>query len=205
MHKLAVKLEGIERRKRTTGVLHIAAGLYLLLKSVNYLELQQYQHIVYTLPFFAAALLSLLYGFLKKRHDPRSRLNRWVRLVQVCSFTLLAINFASFGDTFTVILLFAWAIGCLILMFTERKVFHDAEMLFNQEGIFIPGYFTNRRLFWNTITEVVIRPDFVTIFQNNDRFLQYEVLKKLSPAALDEIALYCKEQLHQSGVKIEKP
>ena len=204
MYKLAVKLEGIERRKRTTGVLHIAAGLYLLLKSINYLELQQYQHIGYTIPFFAAALLSLLYGFLKKRYDPRSRLNRWVRLVQVCGFALLAINFAAF-DTFSVMLLFAWAVGCLLLMFTERKVFHDAEMLFNQDGIFIPGYFTNRRLFWNTIADVVIRPDFVTIFHANDRFMQYEVLKKLAPAALDEIALYCKEQLRQSGVKIEKP
>ena len=77
-------------------------------------------------------------------------------------------------------LLFAWAVGCLLLMFTERKVFHDAEMVFNQEGIFIPGYFTNRRLFWNNITEVVMRPDFVTIFQSNERYLQYEVLKKLN-------------------------
>jgi len=201
MHKLAVKLYGIERLKRTTGVLHIAAGLYLLLKSVDYLGQLHYQNFLAVLPFFVAALLSILYGFLKKFHDPHSRLNRWVRLMQVCAFAILAINFISFGQTFSVILLFAWAVGCLLLMFTERKVFHDAEMQFNNDGIFIPGYFTNRRLFWSSISEVVIRPDYVTIFQANESFLQYEVLKKLNAAKLDEIALYCKEQIYESSKK----
>lgn len=200
MHKLSVNLDGIERRKRTTGVLHIAAGFYLLLKSVDYFGLEQYQYFWKVLPFFVAALASLLYGFLKKKWDPQTRWNQWVRLMQVCAFGLLAIRFLPF-DTFSVILLFVWAAGCLLLLFTERKVFQDAEMVFNRDGIFIPGYFSNRRLFWNNITDVVIRPDFVTIFEANDRFLQYEVLKKLSPAALDEIALYCKEQLQQRGVK----
>lgn len=203
MHKLAVKLHDIERRKRTTGVLHIAAGFYLFLQTVDYFSLQEYEHLFSLLPFFLTALLSVLYGILKKRHDRQARLNRWVRLAQVCAFTILAIDFVAFKQTLPVVLLFAWAIGCLLLMFTERKVFHDAEMLFNYDGIYIPGYFTNRRLFWNNLSDVVIRPDYITIFQNNDTFLQYEVLKKLNTAELDEIALYCHEQIRQGSKKIE--
>ena len=201
MHKLPVKLHDIERRKRTTGVLHIAAGFFLLLKSFDYYSLQHFMHFLNLLPFFIAALLSLLYGFLKKKHDPQTRLNRWVRLMQVCAFTILGIDFITFNKTFSVVVLFAWAIGCLLLMFTERKVFHDAEMLFNQDGIFIPGYFTNQRLFWTSIQDVIIRPDYITIFRQNETFLQYEVLKKLNGAKLDEIALYCNEQIKQSGKK----
>lgn len=202
MHKLAVKLDGIERRKRTTGLLHIAAGFFLLLKSLDYFKLHQYENIEDVWPFFVAAALSLLYGVFKKLWDPHAKRNPWIRLMQVCIFTILAFNFIPYEQNVSVILLFAWAIGCLLLMFTERKVFHDAEMLFTKDGIFIPGYFTNRRLFWSNLKEVVIRPDYITIFQSDDSFLQYEVLKKMEGAELDEIALYCRHQIQE--VKIQK-
>ena len=198
MHKLAVKLENIERRKQTTGLLHAAAGFYLLVKSLDYIRLREEGTIWMAAPYFITALLSLLYGVFKKLKDPNARFNRWIRLLQVCVFVLLAIDFIPFDRTMDVVLLFVWAIACLLLMFTERKVFHDAEMLFGRDGIFIPGYFTNRRLFWTNINEVIIRPDFITIFQKDERFLQYEVLKNIPASALDEIALYCKEQIHQA-------
>jgi hypothetical protein len=195
MHKLSVKLEGIERRKRTTGLLHIAAGFFLLLKSLDYFRLQQYGNFKDVWPFLGAAAFSLLYGVFKKLWDPLAKRNPWIRLMQVCVFTILAFNFIPHGQNVSVILLFGWAIGCLLLMFTERKVFHDAEMLFTKDGIFIPGYFTNRRLFWSNLKEVVVRPDYITIFQSDDSFLQYEVLKKTGLAELDEIALYCRQQI----------
>lgn len=204
MYKLAVKLDGIERRKRTTGLLHIAAGFFLLLQSVDYFTSQHHRNFKSVALFFAAAAISLLYGVLKKFWDPQAKANAWVRLMQVCVFAVLALDYIGLEKPVSVILLFAWAIACLLLMFTERKVFHDAEMLFNQDGIFIPGYFTNRRLFWSTISDVVVRPDFITIFQANDTFLQYEVLKKLDAAALEEIALYCNGQLYQSGKKTKQ-
>lgn len=197
MYKLPVKLDGIERRKRSTGVLHIVAGLFLLLKSADYFLKTRSFVVIF---FLLAAVLSVVYGILKKRIDGGAQYNRWVRLVQVLTFTLLSFQFAALRDTLSTVSLFAWAIGCLFLMFTERKVFHDAEMLFTKEGIFIPGYFSNRRLFWPQISDVVVRPDFVTIFHTNESFLQYEVLKKLPATALDEIALYCREQI-ESEVK----
>jgi len=196
MFKLAVKLEGIERRKRTTSWLHAAAGFYLLVKSFDYFRLQHGQHLLWVWLYVAAGFVSLLYGVLKKLRDPNARFNPAIRLLQVCVFTLLAIDFIPFESrTLDVMLLFTWAVGCLLLLFTERKVYNDAEMVFAKEGIFIPGYFSNRRLFWNNISEVVVRPDYITIFQGNERYLQYEVLKNTHPSALDEIALYCREQV----------
>lgn len=199
MHKLAVKLDDIERRRRTTGLLHAAVGCYLLIKSFDYLNVLQGKNGWVAVPFFIAAFLSLVYGVLKKLRDPNARLNPWMRLIQVVVFTLLAIDFIPFGRILDVLLLFAWAIGCLLLLFTERKVFQDAEMVFTKEGIFIPGYFTNQRLFWKGITEVVVRPDYLTIFQKNESFLQYEVLKNTPASVLDEITLYCKQQIQRAN------
>jgi hypothetical protein len=195
MLSLAVKLDGIERRKRSTGLLHIAAGCFLLAKGVDYLVYFNYQRLLVTVPVFAVVLVSIVYGFLKRKIDPAARFNHWVRLMQVCMFTILGINFIGLGRQLDVIVLLIWAIICLFLMFTERKVFHDSHMVFNKNGIYIPGYFKSHRLFWNNIKEVVARPDYITIFKGDDKFVQLEVLKNVTPAELETINTYCQQQI----------
>lgn len=199
MLSIAVKLDGIERRKRSTGLLHIAAACFLLAKAVDFIGYHHYKNIISTVPIFLVVLISLVYGFFKKLLDPSAKNNKWVRMLQVCAFTVLAINFVNVGRQWEVILLFTWAIICLFLLFTERKVFHDASMVFKKEGILIPGYFKNHRIFWTNIKEVVARPDFITIFQSNEKFLQYEVLKNIDPKTIDKINQFCQTQLLETS------
>ncbi len=195
MHSLAVKLDGIERRKRSTGLLHIAAGCFLLAKGVDYLFYFNYQRIGMAVPVFAAVIISLAYGFFKRKLDPAARHNHWVRLLQVGLFTILGINFINLGRQLDVAVLFIWAVICLFLMFTERKVFHDSQMVFNKDGIYIPGYFKSHRLFWNNIKEVVARPDYITIFQANDKYVQLELLREVPATELEHINSFCRQQI----------
>jgi hypothetical protein len=199
MHSLDVKLEGIERRKRSTGLLHIAAASFLLAKGVDYLVYFNYQNLRVVILVFIVVALSLIYGFLKRKIDPKARYNHWVRLLQVILFTVLGINFIAIGRQLDVLVLFTWAIICMFLLFTERKVFHDSSILFKEDGIFIPGYFRNRRLFWSNVKEVVARPDYITIFQKNDKYLQFEVLSQTDSAMIEELNLYCNQQIAQTA------
>lgn len=198
MLSLAVKLDNIERRKRSTGLLHIGAGCYLLAKGVDYLVFFNYRVFEVLLPVFAVVLVSLAYGFMKKSFDPAARYNHWVRLAQVGAFAVLGLLFANTGRQFDVWVLLAWAVICLFLLFTERKVFHDSLMVFNKDGIFIPGYFTNQRIFWGNIQEVVARPDYITIFKKNEKYVQLEVMGTADTAALQAITAYCQQQIRQS-------
>lgn len=194
MLKLSVRLEDIDRRRRSTGLLHIAAALFLFTKTLGYFRIREFGDKGLVIPLFIVVVASLLYGFFRKRWDPRSHANHWFRLAQVCGFAILAVNFINIGSQFDVIVLFAWAAICGILMFTERKIFHDSSMLFKKEGIFIPGYFSNRQIIWKNIREVVIRPDFITIFKKNNRFVQYEV-HQADALTIEAIDLFCKNHI----------
>ena len=194
MLSLSVRLDDIDRRRRSTGLLHIAAALFLFTKTLGYFRLREFGHLAVVIPLFVVVVASLLYGFFRKNWDPRSQANHWFRLSQVSGFAILAVSFINVGSQFDVIVLTSWAAICAILMFTERKIFHDANMLFKKEGIFIPGYFSSRQIIWKNIREVVIRPDFITIFKMNNRFLQFEV-QHADPSTIDAIDKFCKNQI----------
>jgi hypothetical protein len=197
MYTIAIKIEGFERRKRSTGILHLAAGFFLLAKTMDYFKLSGYAYFINVLPFLAVVLLCLAYGFFKRKMDAGGRFNHWVRTIEVLAFAVLGILMINKGRPIDYLILFTWAIICLFLMFTERKMFHDAKMFFKKDGIFIPGYFYNQKLFWDNIKEIVARKDFITIFYPNNKFLQYEVMSLIDEEELAEINSFCKYQIDQ--------
>ena len=195
MYTIAIKIEGIERRKQSTGLLHLAAGFFLLAKTLDFFKYNKYENLAAVLPFLLVVGLCLVYGFIKRKMDPLAKYNHWVRTIEVLAFAVLGILMISKGRPIDYFILFAWAIICLFLMFTERKMFHDAKMLFKKDGIFIPGYFYNKQIFWNNIKEIVARQDFITIFYPNNKFLQYEVMNAINETELKEINLFCKKHI----------
>ena len=195
MYTIDIRIEGIERRKQSTGLLHLAAGFFLLVKTIDLFKYQQYKNLLAVLPFLLAAVAFLVYGFIKKKVDPAAKYNHWIRTLEFLAFALLGILMINKGKPLDYFILFAWAIICLFLMFTERKMFHDAKMSFKKDGIFIPGYFYNKLIFWNNIKEIVARQDFVTIFYPNNKFLQYEVVSHINEEDLVEINRFCAGQI----------
>ena len=195
MYTIDVKIEGIERRKQSTGLLHLAAGFFLLAKTLDLFKYNGYKNLLAVLPFFAVAAACLVYGFIKRKYDPLAKYNHWMRTMEVLAFALLGILMINKGRPIDYLILFTWAIICLFLMFTERKMFHDAKMSFKKDGIFIPGYFYNKQILWNNVKEIVARQDFITIFYPNNKFLQYEVLNHINEKELSDINLFCKSQI----------
>ncbi|MDQ3682909.1 MAG: hypothetical protein M3352_07535, partial [Bacteroidota bacterium] len=70
MYKIPVKIEGIERRKRSTGLLHAIAGLFLVSNASTYFKHLNYSDFIFVLPFFIVWVASLVYGFFRLRIDP---------------------------------------------------------------------------------------------------------------------------------------
>jgi hypothetical protein len=199
MHKLAVKLDGIERRKRSTGLLHIVAGLFLIVSAgMYYLETAE-QKSPLMLLLYGVAIVSMLYGFFRRRIDPVAKYNHWVRLLQFIAFTVLAINLLNSVNIIRILSLALWAIVILFLMFTERKVFHDTDLQIKEEGIFVPGYFRNDLIPWSGIEGFVLRSDFLTITRADKKYVQLELLKDVDPAEIDEINFYCAKRTLNSG------
>jgi hypothetical protein len=107
----------------------------------------------------------------------------------------MGIYFGGNGATVDAVFLFLWAAGCSFLALSERHLFHPAIVSFTDDGVCMPGTFSQRRLPWNNLADVVVRPDYLTIFKKDNRYLQLEVAHAPVKEELEELALFCKQQL----------
>lgn len=205
MYKIPVKIDGIERRKRSTGLLHIVAGFFLIANAGTYFRQMNFENFGLVLPFYLVAAASLFYGFFRKRFDPSVLFNHWVRLLQFLSFSALAIVFLNFSKGPQIIGLLLWAIITLFLMFTERKVFHDTFMQVKPDGIHVPGYLRNNVVPWAIIENFVVRADYVTILRRDQKYVQVETLHDIGMQEVEQINQFSKQHIDQFAPKVVLP
>ena len=197
MHLIAIKIDGIERRKKSTGLFHVVAGLFLLANIAEYYKQLNYQNFFSVLPMYLVAVASLLYGLFRNKMDPKVKFNHWMRMLQFLIFSVLGILMLKTKMDFRNISLFLWAVICILLLFTERKIFHDAFLNLSKNNITIPGYFSNKVLPWSVIENVIVRQDYVTIYIPRNRYIQYEVLSELSEAEIKDINFFCQQHIEE--------
>ena len=199
MYTIPIKVEGIERRKRSTGLLHVIAGLFLMMSAGTYYRQLGCQNLPLVFVFYLVAILSLIYGIFRKRLDPYARFNHWMRMLQFLMFSLLGIFMLKSKTEYHTISLFFWAAASIPLLFTERKIFHDAALSLNKSSVIIPGYFSNKVIPWAFIHSIVVRPDYVTVHYPGNKYAQYEVVNELAGSQIEEINLFCQQQMKEAG------
>jgi small-conductance mechanosensitive channel len=200
MFKISVKLEGIERRKRSTGLLHIVAGFFLVLSTGSYYSHTSGASLNLMVPVYIVALISLGYGALRKKLDPPARYNHWIRVLQFLTFAFLAISLGPLISTLRLLSIVLWAIVILFLMFTERKMFEDTDLQIKEEGVFVPGYFRSHVIPWQLMEAFVLRPDFLTITRKDQKYVQLELLKGLTASEIQAINSFCQNQISGPSV-----
>jgi hypothetical protein len=200
MHRIAIKIDGIERRKKSTGLFHIVAGLFLLANTAEYYKESGFKNFFSVFPMLLVGLVSLIYGLFRKKLDPAASFNHWIRVSQFLMFSILGVLMLQSKIEFRNISLLLWAAICIMLLFTERKIFHDAFLLFSKNNITIPGYFSNKVIPWSVIENIVVRQDFVTIYYPGNRYMQYEMLTEVTDTDIKTINLFCQQQIEQKQI-----
>jgi hypothetical protein len=199
MHSLAIKLEGLEKRKRNAPVLHLAAALVLFAKSLDYTHEFDFKNVISVIPFFLIALASLLYGLKMKVWDAEGTHNHWLRLLQLGAFALLGFLFLNLPGVVDEIIVFVYAGISLFLFVVEKRVFKDLFLHINNQGIDLPGDYANKMLEWPQVKDVVARPDYITIFKDKNSYLQLELLHTETTDKLENINLFCRQQIQQNN------
>ena len=195
MYSILIKIDSIEKRKRSAALLHLLIGFFLITKAADYYRITGYRNFLPVLPVYIVAAVSLAYGFFRKRIDFSARYNMGLRLVQGLTFAVLGILVTGQGRSIDYIGSFLWAGLCLMLLFSERKVFNDTNLIIDKNGLTIPGYYTNHLVGWDKLSDIIVRQDYVTIFHKNNKYLQYRVLQSLSDLEIAQINGFCKQQL----------
>ena len=204
MYSILIKIEGVEKRKRSAALLHIIIGFILISKAADYYRFIGYKSFLAVFPIYIVAVFSLLYGFVRKRIDFTAKYNVQVRMLQGITFLVLGILVIGQGRSFDYISSFLWAGLCLLLLLSERKIYDDTNLLMDKNGITIPGYYTDQNISWDKLSDVVVRQDYITLFQKNNKYLQYQVLQSLSALEIAQIAGFCKEQLEKAEADTTK-
>jgi mRNA-degrading endonuclease YafQ of YafQ-DinJ toxin-antitoxin module len=198
MYSVRVRIDGIETRRRSAGLLHIVIGFFLLSTGANYYRYLEYQTIIPSLPVFTVAAVSLLYGFSRKRIDLQARYNYWLRLMQVLTFTITGVVFLAIARPVDYWGLFVFALLTILLLFSERRIFFETVIKFEETGLRIPGYYRDHQVPWKSLSEVIVREDFLTIFHIKKKYLQYQVLQDLSTLEVTKMNAFCREKTTQT-------
>jgi hypothetical protein len=169
MYSIAVKIDGIESRRRSAGVLHIVIGFFMIMNASNYYRFTNYTKFGLTAIFLIIASFSLFYGFFRKKVDYPARYNYLLRLIQAAGFTTLGFLMLKNGRSIDYIGEFVFALLSIMLMFSEKRIFQETTIFLDGSGIKIPGYYVDHIVKWENISEVVIREDFVTIFHIKEK------------------------------------
>lgn len=203
MYSVTVKIEGIESRRRSAGILHIVVGFFMIFNASNYFRITSYKNPLPIGFILLIASISLFYGFFRRRMDLGAHYNYWLRLVQVIGFTLLGFLVLGTGRPTDYIGVFVFALLCIVLMFSEKKIFQETTIYFNEDGIKIPGYYRDHLVKWEEVSEIIVREDFLTIFNVKKKYLQYQVMQDLSTLEVAKMNAFCKEKVEGKRQKVE--
>jgi hypothetical protein len=205
MYNITVKIEGIESRRRSAGLLHIVIGFFLIVKGADYYRYIGYENFLPALPVLLVASFSLFYGFFRTKLDETGRFNQWLRWIQVVTFAVLGTLLINTGRAIDYMSAFVFALLAFLLIFSEKRIFDETVLLLDEPGIKIPGYYKEHRVLWQDLSEVVIREDFVTIFHKKQKYLQYQVKQDLSILEITKMNAFCKEQIEmkQSNEEVQ--
>lgn len=203
MYNVTITIDGIVSRRRSAGLLHIVIGLFLIAKGADYFKEIGYRNFLTVMPVLIVGSFSLFYGLFRSKIDSSYHYNYWIRLLQVVTFTILGVLLITAGGNMIDYAgAFVFAILSIILLFSERKIFEETIIHFNADGITVPGYYKEHLLPWKNIVNVVVREDFITIFQLKQKFFQYQVMQDLSTLEVAKINAFCKDQLELNPAPI---
>jgi hypothetical protein len=108
MYTIAVRIDGMERRRRSTSLVHAIIGFFLLIKSFDLYHYLDGRSLLPLLPFLAVSVASLFYAFLRSRVDVTAKHNAGLRLLQTITFFSFGFLMFRIGRSLDYISLVIW-------------------------------------------------------------------------------------------------
>jgi hypothetical protein len=196
MFKVPVKLDSIEKRKKGAGVLHVLAGLFLAFKLNEVLSAEN-NYIFLSVLIILISISSIAYGMVRRKIDPATKYNSMVRLLQFIGFLSVGFFLLNINSAHS-IAYFAWAAVTLVILFVERKVFNYTDLQIAADGIHVPGFFSTHLIPWNVVDSLILRPDYLTIFRTNKKFVQLELTQQVETGEIEKINEFSKNQIEKN-------
>lgn len=200
MIKISVQIPDFDKCRRGIGLLHLAAGLFMVASIRNVYALSSHNSNLFSLPLIIVAIFSVAYGALRKRWDKTAKYNFGLRLLQFFIFISYTVAFILSGNVDGSMGLMFWVVISGYLVVSERMALQEEAVRFTEEGITFPANYKYKEVPWNAISHVTLRPDFLTIHYRNNRYLQFELRQSPSGADIEHLQDFCHRQISNTTV-----
>jgi hypothetical protein len=194
MFDIPVRIESIERRKKSVSMFHILAGLFLAANAGLITKKLDNNWLWAVVPIYLVSVFSLIFAIRLKKVNNPVRINRWMRLLQVLALFISGIILVNHGSFISSLILFVWTGICLMLYLMEQSVFSKPVLKITETNLQVPSLFSSKKVNWKLVESVAIRQDFITINYTNNRYLQLEVVDQLTGTEIEQIRSFCNQK-----------
>lgn len=154
---------------------------------------QQSISITFLVVQMSAAFLVLAFAATGKGFSKETSANhRFFRLLEAAMFIYASVFFYGLNLVFPSLLQAITGAGILILSFTEKNIFEPTQIRISENGIELPHNFKKNIIAWSSISNMIIKNDFISIDTKNNQFLQYEISEMLTDEKIDAINAFCR-------------
>lgn len=191
-HSILIQFPPFEKQRRAAKLLHLLAGFLLIMNAYAHYK-QQSISITFLVVQMSAAFLVLAFAATGKGFSKETSANhRFFRLLEAAMFIYASVFFYGLNLVFPSLLQAITGAGILILSFAEKNIFEPTQIRISEIGIELPHNFKKNIIAWSSISNMIIKNDFISIDTKNNQFLQYEISEMLTDEKIDAINAFCR-------------
>ncbi|WP_212003458.1 hypothetical protein [Chitinophaga sp. HK235] len=194
MYSLRILHPNTASRLRLLPVMHGLVGILYLFNAIGIYKGPQPNWLLVGF-FMAMGLISLAFPFVVKRSRKFSEVNSIARLIQAFICLSGSLYFLGHQLPITGLLMFIVGLGLAYIGWLEYKIFQPTHIKIDNTGVILPTTFSERRIGWNELNNVILRNDLFTLDFKSNKIIQLEVLDEPGQEQREDMKRFFQERL----------
>jgi hypothetical protein len=201
MNALAIAIvhPAYEQLKRMGRLLHLVAGLLILLNAVNLLRQPHHNYLYFWCQVMIGADILIMVVTSRNLSQELPKVNMVFRLIECILFLGAAAILLLEGNWPAGITLLPVSAAYGYLLYCEHKAASVEMVAFHHIGITISGIPSSRFFLWSHINRVEARYDSIVIETARNKTYHFDLRRNLQFDELDQIHEFCRHYLGNDG------